>query len=336
MTRRRFNWLLLAAALPTAGLAQDSIIFSKPEEKIVERANSFMDLQPERARGVSAPPKPVIGARNAMDFDLLPGATFSQPISPARRQQLQKQADNQANWLLLTPNEIMGLPTTEQLLGLPPKVDPKLSAQERYFQRQQLNQEFARTNGVAPGRLTKPDQEANRQTWADQKQSIWESQNLANAQRLPGADPKNPANAALLAEQERFAASPWQSAARALQLQAQDRQSQQQLEAMERFRALMESPAPELPKPAAATTLSDNKPAANPLFQPIRGEDPFSANARRRDDSIGRPVALNPLPTVTGKTAYQPAPKPKPLTSPPPWVRNDDGKPDGKPKNRVF
>src|SRR5580693_8522200 len=69
-------------------------------------------------------------------FDLLPGAQTPTPVSPEQVMEWQKLLDNKKNWTLLTPEEILGVPTAEKILGLPEPDDEKnLTVTERYLKR---------------------------------------------------------------------------------------------------------------------------------------------------------------------------------------------------------
>jgi hypothetical protein len=106
----------------------------------------------------------------------------------------------------------------------------------------------------------------------------------------------------------------------------------EQLAGMNRFRELMEPPAPEKsadPTRAAFQTLTTPNSAqqAQPLFNPVGRS--FTA----LDSAMGKPTGLTPLPGITGP---QPTPEKKPtsLTQPPPWLQDS---PSGfTPQQRKF
>jgi hypothetical protein len=113
------RWLcavLLAAAWPVA--AQEPMVFSKPVDLPTEKANDFMGDQ-HRAPGALNSPGSLFGSQPQADFDILPGTQPPRQISAEEVKQWQKLLDDKKNWTLLTPEEFMGIPTAEQIMGLP-------------------------------------------------------------------------------------------------------------------------------------------------------------------------------------------------------------------------
>jgi hypothetical protein len=134
------RWLGLAA-LVTLGLsaaAQQTIQFTKPvETDPASKANAFLPETPRRDPASFNAPAPLFGSSGpTANFDDLPGSP--PPAYPAANAaQWRKFLDNKKNWTLMTPEEILGIPTPEtpeKILGVTsPDDDPGLSLTERYL-----------------------------------------------------------------------------------------------------------------------------------------------------------------------------------------------------------
>src|SRR5882672_7132159 len=114
-------WLSTAIATMATlmpALAQQSIIFSKPAEVSADKANSFMPEPSHTGPSAFNAPSPLFGRRPTASFDILPGAQRPAPISPEQALQWQKFLDKKKNWTLMTPEEILGVPTPEKILGI--------------------------------------------------------------------------------------------------------------------------------------------------------------------------------------------------------------------------
>jgi len=328
--------LILAFAVFTAGWvlpvsAQTPIIFSKPMENgTAEKANSFLNTEPShRAPNSLNAPAPIFGPRNsATSYDILPGANqIQRQISPAELKAWEKILEGKKKWAMMTPEEIMGVPTAEKILGIPEKdEDAKLTIEQRYLKRQQRAATFAATNGYR-GPDLKPRDPNNPLA---KNNDPFHQENLflrpADEQRqLPNEPPKlfndvfglNP-KAALTPQQRQESA--WGNT---FDLPPQPaKQTPEQLAGMDRFRAMMEpSAALEKSLPAARTPLPVAKTESTPLFNPLGG----SAKAVRNEASRAKGIA--PLPSLIRQPVVTP---PAAITQLPPWLRDDDGVP--KPK----
>ncbi|HEY3760703.1 MAG TPA: hypothetical protein VGN23_03050 [Verrucomicrobiae bacterium] len=121
----------LALIVPAHVVAQGEqpIIFSSPNDdntnmpSLTPRAPAL----PEAAMAVQA---------QSFDFGATPGPAVPPPsISPAQLAQMQKDLDEKQNWALLTPQELMGIPTPQKIMGL--SDDENESVAQRYLERQQ-------------------------------------------------------------------------------------------------------------------------------------------------------------------------------------------------------
>ena len=316
-----FGGVLSLAAVGSVA-AQESIIFSKPADGgVTEKANSFMDQQPRKAPGGYNAPSGLFGGKATADYDILPGAVRPQPLSPEQVRQMQKKFEEQRNWTLLTPEEIMGLPSAEKIMGLP-EPNKNLTPEQRYLKREEQRRGAAATNGLMrAGAFGGPDENPFDSAAANQRKK-----RPGNSGEMPdefGQSARGVKLSPLQAEQQkRRAESPWGNA---FDLPPPTpKVDKEQLAAMERFRALMGPSQPEKPVVAAG-------------FQPVsaRGMDSRSPGMQDYNaggnsfehvrDSASRPVGVAPLPTVTGFTPSMgntPKPKPKRLVESPPWVRD--------------
>jgi len=315
--------LLLAGAAVWPAVADDSVIFSKPADLPTDKANSFMGDQ-HKTPGSSGSSSSILSSKPRADFDILPGAQRTKPLSPEEIKRWEKNTDNQKNWTLLTPQEILGIPSPEKIMGLPDpnNRDGSLSATERYMNRQEAQRNMSATNALRQG------------------DSLWGSDNNPFQSQKSKTDGRNGFAPGNLSDRTVRGSSPSQSGADQSQNTASlwhsafavaapaPKADPEQVAAMERFRALMEPPPvekpvslpgyPAMPAPAPA-------PKIDPYMQPM----PASYNAAGRsftpvENTAGRPTGITPLPTITGQTPYnQTAPKPKPLVKPPPWMSKE-------------
>jgi len=154
-------WLLLAGAavatvLPAPAQAPmrqgQPILFSTPDnDEVTTNVPSFSAEPPILSGFAGAVQAPTLNFNAAPRTAPLP-APSAPVVATARAAQLQRQLDERKNWTMLTPEEILGLPTPEKMLGLQERDaagQPKnQTVAERYYERQerQLN---SGTNGYA-------------------------------------------------------------------------------------------------------------------------------------------------------------------------------------------
>ena len=313
-------------ATAASARAQNSIVFSKPADP-VDTANAFVSPSEHKLVDSSRAPTPLFGRKPSGEFDVLPGAQKPRSLSPEQSRQAQKFFDEQNNWILRTPAEIMDVPTVEKILGIPDP-DQDLSVRERYLKRREQQRSGSVTNALAHGIRAGNQDESPFAAWrGEQKRNAAGELIVPNAQKTAGGFLTGQADQVLTAEEERRAHSPWNSAFAVPPPLPKPDLAQQA--SMERFRVMMNPPAPEKPLVSAPVA-----PAPNPNFQPLPKINPAGNSARPMEDGIGRPMGLMPLPTVTGVRPGQlNAPKPKPLVEPPPWVAQDK---KATPKPGVF
>ncbi|HEX9045907.1 MAG TPA: hypothetical protein VF988_02675 [Verrucomicrobiae bacterium] len=326
--------VLATTALPA--LAQQSIQFSQPSvPDAASRANAFLAPSPSSrfAPGAFSAPQPLFGDRTpAVNFDVLPTGPIP-IVSPANAAQWRRYQDSQKNWGLMTPEEILNIPTPEKILNVTdPKDDPKLSAEERFLQRQQR----AESSAGATNNLYRPDQwQLNRNDAAmdafhpfDARPDFVKSLTGAAAVQAKGNDGlfQNLKAAAMEARQQ--ADPTWQTPFRLAE--PLPKQTPEQLAGMDRFRALMEAPAPQ--KAADSTfTYRPSTPAATDPFLQSSSANPAGQSYRSLSDDIAKPVGLTPLTGITGQR--QTSKKITPLVQPPPWM-SDSSQPATPPQRQ--
>jgi hypothetical protein len=305
-------WGLVAwAALALPVMAQQAIELTKPDEvDPVAKASAY--LPSANALG---------GADSLFDnhstaFDNFPKGP--DPVMP-NAAQWQKFLDGRRNWTLMTPEEIMNVPTPESILGITdPHSDPRLSSVERYWQRQDREQAMQTSNSLRrasawydeslEGKAFDPT-DANRR-------------NLPNEAVSPVGSPSNfspffqsapSALASMKPKVESIWTSPFPN-----QVQP-EKPTPAQLAGMESFRALMAPPS------RAKETYTTHSPASSsaesdPNMQPISAFNPNGSSVSALRDQSTRPTGLAPLVGISGPP---PAPPKKiSLVQPPPWLQD--------------
>jgi hypothetical protein len=305
--------------------AQQTILFSKPAENPEDKSTSFMLDSGSKLKGRAGEfnaPKALFNL--APEPDLLPPPT---PVMPD--QSLRDSLNKRKNWTLMTPEEILGVPTAEKILGLPdPTGDDQRTPEERFLHRQGLAASFSATNALRrpDGALLRddanpfaPPREADGENDAFAKPDPrLEAGNRKYFDRLVNGPARADVNAGLGVDQKQD--SDWPSSFS--QSTQPTKQDLDQIAAMERFRALMEpSAAPE--KPTAQTRFA---PAPvlppDPNLQPLPLFNPLGQSYTPLQISVGRPTGIMPLPGLTGPYPSLAAPK-KPLVQLPPWLSKD-------------
>ena len=314
----------LGAAVATAfsAAAQQPILFSKPTETPEDKANSFIMDSGSKLQGRS-------GDFNAPKqlFNFAPDQKPT-PLGPPpiMSQSLKDTLDKRKNWTLETPQEIMGVPTAEQIMGLPdPTGDDKRTPTERYLRRQNLAASFSATNALRrpEAALDEMNPFAARAADAANGPFAKPDPRLATGSRKYFDQLINaPADSPFGADQNQDSTG---SFGRLAPLPKPDLA---QLAAMERFKALMEPGAPP-EKMTTATRFSTTPllPAADPNLQPVPLFNPLGQSYTPLPNSIGRPTGINPLPGLTG--SYLAVPAKKPLVQLPPWLSKEPPPLDG-------
>ena len=319
--------------------ASEPIVFSTPKDNLTEKANAFMEQQPHKLSGSYNAPKSVFEGKPRTDFDILPGYKKPRPLSPDELREMDKNLDKQKNWALMTPEEILGVPTAEKILGIP-DVDQNLSVTERYFKRQDRLRNASATNALArAGNLNGQDEGAFQNWRGEQKKNSIDGFSDLNERNRTDRFGNRIVNGMSIEEATRRKDSPWSSSFDVPE--AAPKPDKTALAAMERFRAMMEPPQLEKPlatAPGLATPIMSAMPttpgfsAPSPGFQKQDYYNPGGGSFKPVSDSVSRPTGIMPLPTITGtRPAQWKQTKAKPLVEPPPWVADQNAYATPKP-----
>jgi hypothetical protein len=334
MTFRPTSFLAGLAAM--AGLwafpawAQPTIQLPKPAEEVTEKADSLMTPDQRKAADAYNAPKSLFSDQPGSESDFLPGAGQTRDISPAAAQQWQKFLDGKKKWMLMTPEEIMSLPTPDKILGLPDKSgDDKLTLEQRFLARQERAANFAATNGIR--RLNDP--------WSRDNPGPFGQKVDTDREARPGDRPD--AGSAKFYIQTLSAQpgplfgslpnedSKWASAF--VQPKQTPKQTPEQLAGMERFRALME---PSAPPDKLVVSRVPVVPAVDPLLEPVPQFNPNGRSFTPLQSSINRPTGIKPLPGIMGSYMVPMETKAAGKAQLPPWLSDSQQPALGMPQRK--
>lgn len=298
---------MLLTAIPA--VAQQSMVFSKPADNVTEKANSFMPQNLQGSAGSITAPKGGSGIFSAGKplpaFDILPGAP-APAMSRAQVEQWQKFLDGKKKWALMTPEEIMGVPTAEKILGLPEKdAEKNLTIEERYMARQDGLAASAATNGFHGENYSSDENSPFKQR--DSGNPYWQQPGYGQG-RFSGADSDANSVRSLAPKQD----SAWTSAFTFPV--PPPKATPEQLAGMERFRELMEPGLGAVKSTAPVMPVPDPYMQRQPEFNPLGR----SAAALPSQNIASHPMGITPLPTLT--RAYAPPVKSSAQSKLPPWM----------------
>jgi hypothetical protein len=307
--------LALSAGAQSAGQA---IIFTTPQTDAGSPDKSSLASVNSRSGEL---PGTLQAPVQFFDFDPpsdRPPAPASPGISP-QQQRMQNLLNERKNWILMTPEEILGVATTEKMLQ-PPERDAlgrekNPTPLERFLQRESQARNGL-TNGWHDGRIESPwnithDQDNAKPPDSDRSSPGDSARNLSEVlnglrNREAAADQKGN--------------SGWDALSQNLP-QATTKPEPEQLAAMERFRQLLNPSPDETAQPSTDGRLvSAPKLAVDPfLMRPDFVPNPVGASFIPLDSGIARPTGLTPLPdAVTSLLPSVAVPSWK--TQPPPWL----------------
>lgn len=313
-----------ALCLPVG--AQQAIHFSKPaDQDPAVTAGAFEHPASHADPNAFKAPTPLFGAFGSSPDTSALSRGAPMPVYPNPNAALwQKALRDRKNWALMTPEQILNIPTPESILGVASQQeDAKLSPEERFLNRREQEAQAAATNGAI-------------RSISSTSSSVWASIDTSD-EGFQHTDNKNDADPngrqtmpQLLQNRGAFfnqiapssagaapqAVSIWSSA-----FQSADtapKSTPEQLAGMEKFRALLESPPPQ---PAASADPFAAPPAAK--VDPFLEAQPFSYNPAgsspaAMESGISKPTGITPLPGITGLRPM--AAKPASLVQPPPWM----------------
>ncbi|HEV2693649.1 MAG TPA: hypothetical protein VG347_12220 [Verrucomicrobiae bacterium] len=323
-----FCALLIAAAWPV--VAQQSVVFTKPTDLPTDKANDFMGDAHKTSGTFNAPSPFFSSGKPQADYDILPGVRPPHTPSPAEIKQWQKSSDERQNWTLMTPEQILNLPTPEKILGLPdPNHEENLSIEEKYIRRQERQRSFSATNALRHSEdfLKQDDNPFQTKNIAQQQLQDDRRAGTLSTSRY-GLGPA--VTAPPITDAGRDPDSIWHSAFNVMP--AVPKPDPIQVAAMERFRAMMEPPV--VAKPAVVSSFSTPAPVVDHNMQAMPAYNPAGHSFSSLENNSGRPIGINPLPTITGERPSDNLPQPKPLVKLPPWMT--DGPQAGTPPRSKF
>jgi hypothetical protein len=249
-------------------------------------------------------------------------------------QSLKDELNRRKNWTLMTPEDILGVPTAEKILGLPdPTGDDKRTPEEGYLRRQKLAAGLSSANVLH--RLNSSGQRNDANPFAPRDQTDQHGQFDANGQAV-GLDGRPDARTDAAARKyfDRLvnapAASPFGASRNANSTWASafdqpaplPKPNLDQIASMERFKAMMEPSSPP-EKVTVPTRFSTSPlPTTDPNLQHTPLFNPLGQSYSPLQSSISRPTGITPLPTLSTPN-YKPAAPKKSLAELPPWLSKD-------------
>lgn len=319
---RRFGWLA-GGAVALCVSAQETIQFSKPaDQDLSSKANSLAPVNPHRlAPNAFNAPTSLFGDKvPSANFDVMPDYYNNQNSASAAQQQ--KSWQDKKNWMWMTPEEILNLPTPEKALGVADsQEDSKMSPAERFLHRQdrltemQTSNSLHRLDGASPrekSALDNPFQlgDANRRFAETLGGSVPDPSKNGGA-GLGGFNASSTVNFNQLNQKrDSIWASPF------AQPEPAPKPTQEQLAGLERFKAMMNESAPEKAPEAARS-----------VYQPVAAPDPNLRSSGLNstihsftslEDNISKSTGLRSLQDANSRQNQ--AKKNPPLVQPPPWM----------------
>jgi hypothetical protein len=249
---------------------------------------------------------------SGVSFDQLPGSP--PPIMLDESSVQWKQfLNNRKNWALMTPREILGVPTLQSIMGVPELGDELgVSMEQRYLQRLDHEAQRNATNGA--GRSMSEDLSRDIK-WTGNKDEYRHSGSLFS---IPGADAAEGVKSSkalsggLAGGNRGQADSAWTSPFDVQEISA--KQTAEQLKGMEEFRKLMNPSS--VVEPAAAGFAAQTVAGPNGKARSAASQ-PAVHSYTSLEDTFGKPTAL----TLFGQPApVSTAPKKAALVQPPPWM----------------
>lgn len=159
---RRFPTLqcLLPVALALSVMPAVQAQGPAPQEQRISFSSPDNDDVNSNVPSLAPAASPLTGAADSvrapsLDFNPSPGGPVPGPgpiPSPEQAAQMQQQLDKEKNWALLTPEEILGVPTAEKIFGLPEtnaegQLDNGSESLELRFLEREQQRDKATTNG---------------------------------------------------------------------------------------------------------------------------------------------------------------------------------------------
>jgi len=309
-------------ALALAAPAQQTIIFSKPADLSANKANSFLPGTSHNAGDYNAP--------HPLFHDYTPDLPMPQPLYRANNDpSAQQELDKRKNWTLLTSEQILGVQTAEEILGVPDRTGEKsLPLDQQFLLRQERSAAIAATNARAGEsywrdvdkqnpfadkneddannsfRHLPPQPESGNRIFNPHLNALMNAQNAAAESR---ATPNEKAN------------SPWNSA---FYQSTPPKPTPDQLADMDRFRAMMAPSTPPDQSGQLTRYSTVAPPVPDPYLQPVPVVNPAGRDITPLDNDLSRPTGITPLPGINTPATKPAATKPSWQAQPPPWMFN--------------
>lgn len=305
----KLKWLLLLAPLGAMVLSTDAqeagqpIIFSAPQTADAQpAAPSSNNSQPGILPGTLQAPVSVFDFNSHSDPPLP-----SPAINSSQQQRMRQLLDDRKNWILMTPEEILGMPPAKSPA-------PERDAFGREKTETQLERYLERESHSHDGTAIdlKNARDGSRLNFSrDQADANLSDYKLGNSARNGSYFSNGQPN-------RNDFVSDWAAFNRPLP-QAATKVDPEQVASMERFRQLLApTPAPE--SSPDSQFFPAPKPVVNPLIsRPDFVPNPAGASFTPLSSGIGKPTGLTPLPdAVTGLSLPVAAPTWK--LQPAPWL----------------
>jgi hypothetical protein len=261
-------------------------------------------------------------------FDALPGSPAPPPMSPEAARQWQKSADEKKNWTLMTPEEILNIPTEEKIMGIPEPDDQKnLTVEQRYLNR--LNNQ---TRAISATNALR-QQDASLLDSASQglPDGLSQDGRPFGKSNRPISDiwgkPLNPS----FQRNQSFQQNPnWHNTF--IHTRTTLAPDPEQVAAMERFRILLGSATPEK-LPSMYQSSPSTIPTPDPNMQVLPAFNPAGNSFTPMKENFNKPAGLMPLPGIVNRPVFNAKPA---LYAPklPPWLTGENPTPGTQ--QRVF
>jgi hypothetical protein len=316
--------LFLAGMAIAVSFAQAQSV-TQPGQPIIFSSSGNDDAM-SNAPSLSAPPSIASGLPEAIqpsvfNFNVMPPNSVLLPApqvmatSPSDFERLQKLLDERKNWALLTPAEVLGIPTPEKILGLPERdaagQKKDRTVAERYYERQNQLQ-AGRTNNYQndlASRWNLPNDRDDRLNGNGFNSANGNSGNPArNADSFFNDNTPDNNNAASSQKSDAGAGDFFATPTRPTTTANLEQQAE-----MERFRQLLNPP-----QPVTATTASSVK---SVFSTPQTAPDSFFGQAPANQNPIGG--SFTPLSSGVGGVPVvpgAPSQNTKSLTVTPSWA----------------
>jgi hypothetical protein len=304
----------IALFIPSQAMAQGEqpILFSSPDgDDSATNAPSLTPIPPslpDAAEAIQAP---------SFNLNAPPGSpsmAAARMPSPQQVSQMEQQQDQKDNWVFLTPQEMLGVPTAKQIMGL--SDDDHDTALQRYLKRQ----ENPATNAAVSSFLDTSPSETNA---TEVSVAVFGSPNSAESsfysKVLGSAVPNQTPHQNTGGWSFNFGSG---SSA-----PVDSKPSPEQVAQNEAFQKMLEAhgPSPSLPPWLSGNTIGAQPKLVSPAMQPAQDSmiatpqfNPVGASFAPLSANLRLPEGFKPLPAI-GQPVLQPR-KPEWTPQLPPWM----------------